>query len=142
MYTHDFVGLDGTIKQVKIIPFSALDGWDMQRKFIEFAASTDKDLRREYTFAVLAYAKVMTKDDREIPLTTGALIDNHLQTWQNVEGVFEAVLLANGIDPKTHADRPHYWQQAGAEMAIAFIAEATKLMGPAFEVTGKVFGKD
>jgi len=69
----------------------------------------------------------------EIPLTTDALIDNHLQTWENIKAVFEEVLRLNGIDPKTHADKTHYWANAGAEMALAFIAEASKLMGPAME---------
>lgn len=119
--------------QTKIIDidlFDALTGWEMQRRFLEFAASRDGQYRRAYTLEVLRYAKVRN-GDKQIPLTTDALIDNHLQSWQNVEAVFQGVLLANGIDPKTHANKPDYWVDAGAEMAIAFVAEAIKLMGPA-----------
>lgn len=122
----------GETKFIRILKFAALDGWDIQAKFIEFAASTDREMRREFTMEVLSYAKVMS-GEMEIPLSTSALIDNHLQTWPNIEAVFEEVLMVNGIDPKTHADKTHYWANAGAEMALAFIAEASKLMGPAME---------
>jgi hypothetical protein len=122
----------GEKKYIKISLFAALDGWDIQAKFVEFAASIDRHLRRDFTLEILSYAKVIS-GEMEIPLTTDALIDNHLQTWPNIEAVFEEVLRLNGIDPKTHADRTHYWANAGAEMALAFIAEAAKLMGPAME---------
>lgn len=122
----------GEIKTVSIGQIPALDGWDIQQRFIEFAASSDKELRRAYTLEVLGYAKVVIAD-RELPLATDALIDNHLGSWQNVQKVFEEVLLQNGIDPKTHADQPHYWAKAGNEMATAFIAEVSLLLGPAFQ---------
>ena len=125
--------------QVRINAFAALTGWDIQRRYITFAASdakNDQDFRRDFTLEILSYAKVL-KDDREIPLSTGALIDNHLQSWQNVETVFKEILLHNGIDPETHADRTNYWAKAGGEMAIAFIAECSKMLGPAFEAYGK-----
>jgi hypothetical protein len=122
----------GEVKTVSIGQIPALDGWDIQQRFIEFAASSDKELRRAYTLEVLAYAKVLIAD-RELPLATDALIDNHLGSWQNVQKVFEEVLLQNGIDPKTHADQPHYWAKAGNEMATAFIAEVSLLLGPAFQ---------
>lgn len=120
----------GEKKSIKISMFAALDGWDIQAKFVEFAASTDRQVRREFTLEVLSYAKAMS-GDMEIPLITDALIDNHLQTWPNIESVFEEVLRINGINPKTHADKTHYWANAGAEMALAFIAEASNLIGPA-----------
>lgn len=122
----------GDVKNVVLSPMPALDGWDIQQRFIEFAASSDKELRRSYTLEVLSYAKVVV-GDRELPLATDALIDNHLGSWQNVQKVFESVLMHNGIDPKTHADQPHYWAKAGNEMATAFIAEVSLLLGPAFQ---------
>lgn len=124
---------DGTMKFIRIALFKALDGWDIQSNFVTFAASTDRVVRRAFTLEVLSYAAVIAGEN-EIPLTTDALIDNHLQTWENVQLVFEEVLRSNGIDPTTHADRTSYWANAGAEMALAFIAEATKLMAPAMEM--------
>lgn len=121
----------GGIKQVKIDQFSPMDGWDIQRKFLDFAASTDKDFRIKYIMEVLSYAKVLV-GEVELPMKTIALIDNHLETWRNIEVVFEAVLRQNEIDPATHAERPNYWAKVGGEMAVAFIAETTRLMGPAF----------
>lgn len=126
----------GTKKQIKIDQMKALDGWEFQQRFIEFAASTDKAFRRAFTLEVLTYATVINSGT-ELPLSTDALIDNHLGDWKNVQAVFEEVLLQNGIDPATHADRPEYWSRAGGEMAIAFIAEATKLIGPALEMADK-----
>lgn len=120
----------GEQREVKISLFQALDGWDIQNKFIDFASTQDRALRREFTLEILSYAQVMV-DGNGIPLSTDALIDNHLQTWANVELVFNEVLMRNGINPQTHAEKPNYWANAGAEMAIAFIAETTKLMAPA-----------
>lgn len=120
----------GEQREVKISLFQALDGWDIQNKFIDFASTQDRALRREFTLEILSYAQVMV-DGNGIPLSTDALIDNHLQTWTNVELVFNEVLMRNGINPQTHAEKPNYWTNAGAEMAIAFIAETTKLMAPA-----------
>jgi hypothetical protein len=122
----------GDIKTIAIGLFPALEGWDIQQRFLEFAATNDKDVRTAYTLEVLTYANVVQTADRTLPLTTAALIDNHLGSWQNVKRVFEEVLIQNGIDPKTHADQPHYWSNAGNEMATAFIAEVSILLGPAF----------
>lgn len=132
----EIISSKGEIKSVEVERFNALDGWDIQRKFLEFASSSDKDARIKYIMEVLSYAKIVVGDNA-LPLRTEALINNHLETWQNIELVFEGVLMQNGIDPKTHAEKPSYWAAAGAEMAVSFIAEASKLMGPAFSIIGK-----
>jgi|SRR5579864_964457 len=130
----------GTIKVIAIEKFPAMDGWDIQERFVQFAASHDKDFRREYTLEVLTYAKVVQADGGNLPLSTDALINNHLGSWENVRDVFEEVLRQNGIDPKTHADTPQYWAKAGSEMATSFIASVTELLGPA--MTNFRFTKD
>jgi len=128
---------NGEKRQVIISLFKALDGWDMQNRFIDFAASTDRVMRREFTLEVLSYAQVKV-GEREVPLSTDALIDNHLQTWGNVQLLFEEILMRNGIDPKTHAEKPNYWAKAGADMAVSFIAEVAELIGPAMQTYNKV----
>lgn len=128
------LNVNGSIKTIKVDMFAALDGWDMQRRFVEFAASNDPGVRRQYTMDVLTYAKVIAADGGEIPLSTSALIDNHLGSWQNLQAVFDEVLVRNGINPNAHANQSHFWAKAGEEMAIAFIAEASKLIGPAMEM--------
>lgn len=122
------------VREIAIEKFPAMDGWDIQERFIRFAASTDKEFRREYTLEVLSYAKVVMKDGGDLPLSTDALINNHLGSWENVRTVFEEILRQNGIDPKTHADTPHYWSEAGHQMAVAFIAAASELIGPALSM--------
>jgi hypothetical protein len=129
----EITNASGQKRLVKITRFAALDGWDIQQRFVDFAISRDKEFRKQFTLEIMRYSTVIN-GNVEIPLVTDALVDNHLQSWQNVQLVFEAVLLDNGIDPKTHAERPHYWSNAGAEMAVSFIAEASKLFGPALEM--------
>lgn len=125
---------NGEVKTIVINQFPALDGWDIQQRFVEFAASHDKELRKAFTLEVLAYASVQLAADRFMPLTTAAIIDNHLCDWKNVQKVFEETLKQNGIDPATHADQPMYWAKAGAEMATSFIAECSNLLGPALKM--------
>jgi len=122
------------VKLIAIEKFSAMDGWDLQEQFIRFAASTDREFRRAYTLEVLSYAKVVQEDGGELPLSTDALINNHLGSWENVRDVFEEILSQNGIDPKKHADRPDYWSAAGAEMASSFLAATSSLLGPALNM--------
>lgn len=129
----ELINSQGQAKRVIIGRFDALDGWDIQSRFRDFAASTDRAFKRAYTMEILSYATVEF-NGMKLPLSTGALIDNHLETWNNIELVFNTILRDNGIDPDTHADKPAYWENAGAEMAISFIAEATKLMGPAIQM--------
>lgn len=128
----------GEVKDIAINQMPALDGWDIQARFLEFAASSDNQFRRAYTMEVLKYASVVN-GERMLPILTAEIVENHLCSWQNVEKVFEEVLMQNGIDPKTHADKPHFWANAGVEMATSFIAEVAVLLGPAFE---KFAGKE
>lgn len=121
---------NGDVKEIIISKFDALDGWDIQHRYTDFVMSTDKYHRRAFTLEILSYAKVKISTEL-LPLSTDALINNHIQSWDKVKELFEAVLIENGIDPDNHAEKPHYWANAGAEMAISFIAEASKLMGPA-----------
>lgn len=120
----------GRTAEIKINKMTAMEGWNIQRRFVEFAMSKDPAFRSEYTMEVLSFAKVELDVGQEIPLSTGALIDNHLGDWENLKEVFEAVLMENGINPDTHAEREGYWEQAGGEMAAAFIGESMRLIAP------------
>ena len=120
---------------VELRMFGALHGWDMQRRYITFAGSdakNDADFRKEYTMEVLQFATVL-KGELRIPLSTPDLIENHLQSWQNLELVFKAVLEHNGIDPEAHAARANVWADNGAEMATSFMAALSTVMTPAIE---------
>jgi len=128
----EVIGREGFTKIVHVEHFPALDGYDIQTRALDYIASTDKDFRRAFVLEVLSYAKV-DLNGVPIPLTTNALIDNHLETWQNVQKVFEGVLSENGIDLQEHANKPHFWANAGAEMATSFLANIQNLMGPAIE---------
>lgn len=118
--------------------FPAFEGYDIQHRFLEFAASTDKQLRREYLMEVLGYAEVSINGSDPIPLSTTALVNNHVETWQNIEKVFTEVLKFNGIDPEEHANKPRFWANAGQEMANAFLAQCTTLIGPAMEMAARL----
>lgn len=120
------------IRTINISHFPALDGWEIQHRFLTFAASADADVRRAYIMDVLGYAAVVIDGSDPMKFQTAAIINNHLESWQNIEAVFEEVLMYNGIDPKTHADKPRFWADAGAEMATSFLAVVTDVLGPAF----------
>jgi hypothetical protein len=113
---------NGQTRRISIERFGAMDGWDIQERFVRFAASKDKVMRREYTMEVLRYAKVLTNDGGTLPLTTDALIDNHLGSWENIRDVFEEILRHNDIDPKEHCHRANFWADAGSDMATSFVA--------------------
>lgn len=108
-------------KTIKFLKFSAMDGWDIHDRFVTFANSTDQAARRAYVLRVLGYARVVV-GTHELPLTTGALIDNHLCTAENVGRVFDGVLEFNGISAARSADRPDYRAAVGNEIATSFMA--------------------
>lgn len=124
----------GESRAIAIGRFAAMDGWDIQHRYLEFVSTSDKQLRRAYTLEVLGHANIIIGDAR-LPINTVAIIENHLQSWEAVDAVFRAVLEHNGINPDTHAERAGYWESVGGEIAVAFIAAATKLIGPAMEMT-------
>ena len=119
-------------KVIAIEKFAAMDGWDIQARFSRFAASTSAELRRDFTLEVLRYAKVVQSNGGTLPLTTDALISNHIGSWENIKLLFEEILSYNGIDPQKHAwTRQHYWVFAGSEMAAGFF---TALVEPVAEI--------
>jgi hypothetical protein len=128
-------------RKIHLGHFAALDGWDIQHRFLAFAASNDKVERRTYVMEVLSYARVEIQGASDhIPLTTAALINNHLESWKNIEAVFNGILLKNGIDPETHATKTRFWADAGEEMAMAFIAACSSLIKPAMEFAEEQYG--
>lgn len=112
----------GAAKVIEISQFTAMDGWRLQEEFIRFALTDDKKIKRDYVFDVLRYAKVIQKDGGTLPLSTDALVNNHIGSADNMKMVFEEILALNQIDPQTHAKRLHYWAEAGGEMASSFLA--------------------
>ena len=127
---------DGSKTLVNIQDIPALEAWDLQADYTAFCLTTDKAARRAFTMHVLSFATVVM-EEVELPLKTDALINNHLRTWTGIRQVFEAVLMRNGINPATHAEKPHYWSNAGSQMAVAFVAEASQLIAPAFQMLEK-----
>jgi hypothetical protein len=127
---------NGESRAIAIGKFPAMDGWDIQHRYLEFVSTSDKDLRRAYTLEVLSHAAIIVNDTR-IPINTVAVVENHLRSWEAINIVFRTILERNGINPDTHADRPGYWEQVGGDMAVAFITNVVKLMGPAMEQTIK-----
>lgn len=128
---------DGKEKSFIINHFKALDGWDIQSRFIDYVRSNDRELKRAFTIEILSYAEVVL-EEVTLPMQTAELIQNHLVTWENIKQIFEAVLLTNGIDPDSHAEKAAYWDTVGKELAIAFIAEASKLIGPALNFAADI----
>ncbi len=108
-------------KLIKFLKFSALDGWDIHDRFAAFAGSSNPLARRAYVMRVLGYARVLI-GSHELPLSTGALIDNHLCTPENVQAVFQGALEFNGISIERSAWRSDYATAVGNEIATSFVA--------------------
>lgn len=125
--------LNGDTKDVKLSRFPAMAGWELQRRYVEFVLTKDAAFRQGFTLEILSYASVRIGESDQA-LSTSALVENHLQKWENIRDVFEGVLALNGIDPANHAEKEHYWSYAGAELAESFIANTTKLIGPLLEL--------
>jgi hypothetical protein len=124
------------IKKIAIQRFSALDGWDIHTHFTRFADSKERKDRRQYVFRVLSYARVLTnKKGVEIPLSTGALVDNHLYTAENVGKVFEAILSYNGMTPEQSAQLSDYKNTCANHMTTSFL---TQCMGAIKQFVGYV----
>jgi hypothetical protein len=130
------IPIPDTDNLVELAKFPALEGWDIQRNYREFVRTDSREFRRAFTMEILSYATIIRGDQR-YPLKTDALIDNHLQSWENVQLVFEEVLKFNGIDPQLAAQEESYWAKVGGDLAVAFVAACGELMGPALESLGK-----
>ena len=128
---------NGTVKTVLLKHFPALDGWDIQDRYIKYVRSDDAAYKRAFTIEVLSYSEIVL-EEMNLPMITAEVIQNHLVTWQNIKQIFEAVLVHNGIDPESHAQKEQYWDHVGAQLAISFIAEASKLIGPAINLAAEV----
>lgn len=132
---------DGTKRNILINHFPALVGWEIQEDYIAYVRSDNKELRKEFTIRVLSFAEVVL-EEVNLPLQTVAVIENHLVNWQNIKTIFEAVLRTNGIDPESHAEKSRYWDQVGQDLAVNFIAEASKLIGPALAFAAQSANSD
>ena len=121
---------DGSKRTVEMSYFPALEGWNIQRDYVKFRHTDDNEFRTQFTMRVLSYCKVMNRD-QSFPMTTDAIIDNHLGSWENIKKVFDAILLMNGINPDAHAEQPLYWEKVGSAIAIEFLAQCENLIGPA-----------
>ncbi len=108
-------------KQIRFLKFPALEGWDIQDRFAAFANSTDATTRRAYVLRVLGFVRVLI-GQHELPLSTAALIENHLCTAENIGIVFAATLAFNNIDVNAAANRSDYVTAIGNEIATSFVS--------------------
>lgn len=109
------------LKRIRILSFPAIEGWDIRNKFASFANSNDADFRKKYVMRVLGYARV-AMGQHELPLTTSALIDNHLGNSSNILKVFSAILNANGIVIDDAANKTDPITAKGSEIATSFVS--------------------
>lgn len=125
---------DGTVRRIIAGRFHALDSWRVRSEFVRFAYTEDPAFKKKFVLEVLSYATAVN-GETEMPLTTAALIDNHVQTPANIAAVLEFVLELNGIDPKTTELKNDYYANAAEEMATSFYAEIKMAYGPLIQST-------
>jgi hypothetical protein len=106
--------------------FPALEGFELDRRYrTDYKVQPDRHVRREYTLAVLSHAEC-----NGASLATPDHINASLESWKNVEAVFQAVLNFNGVDLELEEEKARWFEYAGSELAATFIATTTQLMGP------------
>jgi hypothetical protein len=138
--TIDILTSEGEVRHIRLTKFAAMNGWDLKRQLREYTESTNPEFRNRFTLIVLSYASLVGEDDSLTQLSSTDVINDILESWMNVEIVFNAILGYNSIDYTFTVERNKQWQFAGEEMAAAFIAASAYLMKPAIEAFGE--GKD
>jgi hypothetical protein len=140
--TVDIFNSEGEVKHIKLSKFDAMNGWDLKRQFREYIESTSPEFRNRFTMTILSYASLIETEDSLIQLSSFDIANTVLESWMNVEIVFDAVLDYNNIDRTFTVERNKQWHFAGQEMATAFIAASAYLMKPAIEGFGEGQIKD
>jgi hypothetical protein len=51
-------------------------------------------------------------------------------SWQNLQKLFHAILEFNEVDLELSEEKAKWFEYAGTELAVTFIAETTKLISP------------
>ncbi|KVU77513.1 hypothetical protein [Burkholderia ubonensis] len=118
-------------KEVTLHVFPALTGFDLDRRYrVDYVMERESRTKRlAYTLDVLAHAEV-----------AGARLDNEqainaaLESWKNVEAVFNAVLKHNEVDLELAEEKARWFEFAGAELAASFVAEAAQLLAPLAQI--------
>jgi hypothetical protein len=127
----------GETKRIKLNKFAAMDGWEIKRQTREYTESTDPKFRNYFTLIVLSYAAILGEGDSFIMLANSDIVNESLESWMNVEIVFDAVLAYNNIDHAFKEERNKQWKFAGEEMAASFLAATSYMMKPAIESFSK-----
>lgn len=120
-------------RQIRLLKFGAMDGWELKHQLKEYTESKDSGFRINFTMAILSYTEVINEDNTSTRLSNPALVNAALESWENLELVFNTVLLHNNIDVKMAIERNKQWIFAGQEMATAFIAATTEYIKPVLE---------
>jgi hypothetical protein len=113
-------------RRITLCVFPAFEGFELNRRYrTDYRLNSDSNVRAAYALDVLSHAEYNGK--RLDSVTT---VNAVCETWQNLETVFHAVLKFNGVDLELSEEKARWFDKAGAELAITFIAEATRLMVP------------
>ncbi|MEM5370277.1 hypothetical protein V4C53_30145 [Paraburkholderia azotifigens] len=127
--------------EVALHVFPAFTGFELNRRYrTDYRAQKITDYRNDKgdinhatvlavrnTFAmnVLSFAEVGGKH-----LNSPQAINDALESWKNVEAVFNAILRHNEVDLQLEEEKARWFEFAGAELAATFIAEAGLLLEP------------
>ncbi len=113
-------------RRITLCVFPAFEGFELNRRYrTDYRLNSDSRTRAAYALQVLSYAEY--KGTR---LDSVEAVNTICESWQNLETVFHAVLKFNGVDLELSEEKARWFDKAGQELAITFIAEATRLMVP------------
>ncbi len=113
-------------RRITLCVFPAFEGFELNRRYrTDYRLNSDSRTRAAYALQVLSYAQY-----KDVRLDSVETVNAICETWQNLETVFHAVLKFNGVDLELSEEKARWFDKAGQELAITFIAEATRLMVP------------
>ena len=109
----------------------AMSGWECGKNLIFYAQSREDGaaFRKDFTLKVISEASIQDGESFT-PLSSESLVNQHLESWLNVELVFNAVLKHNGFDPDLSEEKAKYWDFVGTSISASFLANAMRLMEP------------
>jgi hypothetical protein len=136
--TDESITIETSRGQFKVTPsyFSAIDGWEMKKQLKFYLESEEDDkgaaLRMKFTMRVLSYANFID-DGKPISLNRVDVVNNSLESWVNVQAVFDAVLKYNGIEPEMAEEVDRQALKVGAMMGQGFWTQCVAMMEPLIE---------
>jgi hypothetical protein len=141
------VTLETSRGKIKAFPLmmDAMEGWEVKRQLRFYRESEDDEkgaaLRKKFTLRVLANVGIV-EGDKAIELKDAATVNTVLESWTNINILFNAILDCNGIDPEMQEEIDEQAMKIGAAMGQGFWAQCVNMMQPVIDAYAATNGEE